>query len=223
MGQLTTTTGLHLTQNKTSNSFWYADYALFKFIFRDDILIYSYLRSHSYIKYNLLKRQFSYKIEITQFCIYRFKKLTILSLQLIYLKKCISKKKLHFFVSNLLTNIKKVISLANSFFLVSYKVGKPNAKFFALRITSLLEKRIKFRSKTVKNLLTTSSFLGVRVRCKGRLNFVDRARQDQLVIGSVPLQTFNANIDYGLAIANTKKGLQSVKVWIFTNFNKIEK
>ena len=53
MGQLTTTTGLHLTQNKTSNSFWYADYALFKFIFRDDILIYSYLRSHSYIKYNI--------------------------------------------------------------------------------------------------------------------------------------------------------------------------
>jgi small subunit ribosomal protein S3 len=223
MGQLTTTTGLHLTQNKTSNSFWYADYYLFRFVFRDDIIIYSYLRSYSSIKYNILKRDFLYKIEISQFCVYRVKKLIILSLQLIYLKRQISKKQLHFFVINLLTNIKKIISVTKNFFLISYKVGRQNAKFFALRISSLLEKRIKFRSKTVKNLLTKTRFLGIRVRCKGRLNFVDRARQDQLVVGSVPLQTFNANIDYGLAIANTKKGLQSIKVWIFTNLNKKNK
>lgn len=219
MGQLTNTIGLHLTQNKTSNSFWYADYYLFKYIFREDILIYSYLRSYSYIKYNVLKRQFSYKIEITQFCVYRLKKLTILSLQLTYLKKKILKKDLRFFVATLVTNLTNILNKTKHFFLVSYKAGKPNAKFFALRISSLLEKRIKFRSKTVKMLLQNSTFLGIRVRCKGRLNFVDRARQDQIVIGSVPLQTFKARIDYGLAIANTKKGLQSVKVWVFTKFN----
>lgn len=217
MGQLTNTTGLHLAQNKTSNSFWYADYYLFKFVFRDDILIYLYLRSQSSIKYNTLKRQFLYKIEITQFCIYRLKKLIILSLKLIYLKKKLFKKDLRFFVLNLLTNLKHVISQVGTFFLISYKAGKLTAKFFALRISSLLEKRIKFRSKTVKTLLQKSNFLGIRVRCKGRLNFVDRARQDQIVIGSVPLQTFKAKIDYSSAIANTKKGLQSVKVWIFTN------
>jgi small subunit ribosomal protein S3 len=223
MGQLTNTTGLHLTHNKTSNSFWYADYSLFRYIFKDDTLIYLYLRSYSAIKYNLLKRQFSYKIEITQFCIYRLKKLIILSLQLIYLKKKILKKDLRFFVSNLLKNLKNIFYNTETFFLISYKAGKQNAKFFALQISSLLEKRIKFRSKTVKNLLQTSKFLGIRVRCKGRLNFVDRARQDQIVFGSVPLQTLKAKIDYGMAISNTKKGLQSVKVWVFKNSSKIHK
>jgi small subunit ribosomal protein S3 len=217
MGQLTTTTGLHLMQTKTTNSFWYADYQLFKFIFREDLLIYSYLRSYSYIKYNLLKRQFSYKIEITQFCLYRLKKLIILSLQLIYLKKHVLKKDLYSFIAALITNLKKIVYQNNNLVFISYKVGQPNAKFFALRISSLLEKRIKFRSKTVKILLKNTTFRGIRVRCKGRLNFVDRARQDQIVMGSVPLQTFKAKIDYGLAIANTKKGLQSIKVWIFKN------
>jgi hypothetical protein len=52
MGQLANTTGLHLTQNKHSNSFWYSDYYLYRFISREDFLIYLYLRSSSsiYIK-----------------------------------------------------------------------------------------------------------------------------------------------------------------------------
>jgi ribosomal protein S3 len=108
--------------------------------------------------------------------------------------------------------------MKNNFFL-SYKVGKHNAKFNAFRIATLLEKRIKFRSKVIKNLIKNTNSLGIRVICKGRLNFVDRARKDQISIGSVPLQVFDANIDYSVVVANTKKGLQSIKIWIF-NSNK---
>lgn len=217
MGQLSNTIGLHLVQTKTSNSFWYADYCLYSLILREDIIIYSYLRAQLNTKYNLLKRQFFYKIEITQFCIYRARKVIILSLHLIYLKKKSFKKDISFFIVNLLTKLPQIVYPAKSFFLLSYKIGKPNAKFFALRIGLLLEKRVKFRSKTVNELLKKSPFLGIRVRCKGRLNFVDRARRDQIVLGSVPLQSFQAIIDYGCAIANTKKGLQSIKVWVFLN------
>ena len=40
------------------------------------------------------------------------------------------------------------------------------------------------------------------------------AKVDKLYLGSVPLQSFNLSISYGLVIANTFKGLQSIKVWI---------
>ena len=41
------------------------------------------------------------------------------------------------------------------------------------------------------------------------------ARNDSMYLGSVPFQSFNLSIDYSLAIANTVKGLQSIKVWVY--------
>ena len=86
----------------------------------------------------------------------------------------------------------------------------------ALRIVTLIEKRIKFRSKVVKTLLKNvkKGCKGVYVQCTGRINNVDMAKSDKLYIGSVPLQSISANIDYSLVIANTVKGLQSIKVWV---------
>ena len=40
------------------------------------------------------------------------------------------------------------------------------------------------------------------------------AKVDKLYLGSIPLQSLDLSISYGLVIANTFKGLQSVKVWI---------
>ncbi|MCL5271595.1 MAG: hypothetical protein M1457_13815, partial [bacterium] len=43
--------------------------------------------------------------------------------------------------------------------------------------------------------------------------------------GRVPLHTLRANIDYGLAEANTKFGLIGIKVWIFKGevFKEVKK
>jgi small subunit ribosomal protein S3 len=86
----------------------------------------------------------------------------------------------------------------------------------AFKIACLIEKRIKFRSKIVKTLLKNvkKCCKGIYVQCTGRINNVDMAKSDKLYIGSVPLQSINANIDYSLVIANTAKGLQSIKVWV---------
>jgi ribosomal protein S3 len=213
MGQLANTTGLHLMQNKHSNSFWYSDYYLYRFICREDFLIYLYLRSCSSIKYNMLKRQHLYKIEILQFCIYRAKNLIILNLHLICSKKKFNKE-LNSFALNLLSNLRNILLTTKNFFFLSYKKKRKNAKFVAVLIGLLIEKRIRFRSNVIRSLLNNLSFFGVRVKCKGRLNLVDRARKDQIVVGSVPLQTLKAYIDYGFVVVNTKKGLQSLKVWI---------
>jgi small subunit ribosomal protein S3 len=77
-----------------------------------------------------------------------------------------------------------------------------------------LEKRVRFESKTIRMLIKKISCTGIRILCKGRLNFRDRAKKSQIAFGSIPLQTIKANIDYSCIIANTAKGLQSIKVWI---------
>ena len=49
----------------------------------------------------------------------------------------------------------------------------------------------------------------------GRLNGAEIARTEWYREGRVPLHTFRADIDYGLAEARTTYGVIGVKVWIF--------
>ena len=60
-----------------------------------------------------------------------------------------------------------------------------------------------------------SGALGVKVRVSGRLNGSEIARTEWYREGRVPLHTFRADIDYGLAEAQTTYGVIGVKVWIF--------
>jgi small subunit ribosomal protein S3 len=128
--------------------------------------------------------------------------------------KQLKKSDFPFFIKKLLIRLKNFFNYKNNRFVTYYKVGKNTALFVALRVATLLEKRIRFQSQMVKKIISQLNVTGVRISCKGRLNFVDRATKAQISFGSVPLQTIKANIDYGLIVANTKKGLQSVKVWI---------
>jgi small subunit ribosomal protein S3 len=60
-----------------------------------------------------------------------------------------------------------------------------------------------------------SGALGVKVRVSGRLNGSEIARTESSREGRVPLHTFRAEIDYGLAESRTTYGVIGVKVWIF--------
>jgi ribosomal protein S3 len=60
-----------------------------------------------------------------------------------------------------------------------------------------------------------SGALGVKVRMSGRLNGSEIARTEWYREGRVPLHTFRADIDYGLAEAHTTYGVIGIKVWIF--------
>lgn len=216
MGQITNVVSLHLLKNKSSNSFWYADYNFFSLLFKRDFLIYYYLRSQTNLKYNVLKRKHFYQIEILKSYIYRTQRCIILNLKLAYLKiECSKKKDIRQFIKYLLFSMRELFDYKTHSFLISYKIGKLTANFAALQIGTLLEKRITFKSKVIEKYIKKIVSCGIRVSCKGRLNFVDRAKKDKIIFGSVPLQTISANIDYGFIVANTPKGLQSIKVWIF--------
>jgi small subunit ribosomal protein S3 len=85
------------------------------------------------------------------------------------------------------------------------------------KIARLIENRVRFRSFLIKNLInqTFEACSGIKVSCKGRLNGADMASSDFITVGSIPFQTLKAKIDYGFSVANTPKGLQSIKVWVY--------
>jgi small subunit ribosomal protein S3 len=55
---------------------------------------------------------------------------------------------------------------------------------------------------------------GIKVQISGRVGGAEMARSEMFKEGRTPLHTFRADIDYALAIANTKVGCLGIKVWI---------
>jgi small subunit ribosomal protein S3 len=56
---------------------------------------------------------------------------------------------------------------------------------------------------------------GIRIEVAGRLNGAEMSRREKVILGSVPLHTLRADIDYALAKAKTPAGIIGVKVWIY--------
>ena len=56
---------------------------------------------------------------------------------------------------------------------------------------------------------------GIRIQSSGRLGGAEIARREWYREGRVPLHTLRADIDYGLAEAQTTYGVIGVKCWIF--------
>jgi len=56
---------------------------------------------------------------------------------------------------------------------------------------------------------------GIKIICKGRLGGAEMSRREMQIMGSIPLQTLQANVDYGYAISRTTYGVIGVRVWIY--------
>ena len=56
---------------------------------------------------------------------------------------------------------------------------------------------------------------GVKITCGGRLAGSEIARSETQKMGSVPLHTLDADVDYGTATARTTYGAIGIKVWIY--------
>jgi len=99
------------------------------------------------------------------------------------------------------------------------EIRKPevDAQLVAEGIAQQIERRVMFRRAMKRAVMNTmrSGALGVKVRVSGRLNGSEIARTEWSREGRIPLHTFRAEIDYGLAEAHTTYGVIGVKVWIF--------
>jgi small subunit ribosomal protein S3 len=83
-------------------------------------------------------------------------------------------------------------------------------------IAGQLEKRSSFRRTLKKALENTmeAGAKGVRVQLAGRLAGAEMARTESGMLGSIPLSTLRARVEYGFTEARTAQGNIGVKVWI---------
>lgn len=99
------------------------------------------------------------------------------------------------------------------------EIRKPelDALLVAESVAQQLQRRIMFR-RAMKRAVSNSMRLGaqgIKIKVGGRLNGAEIARSEWYHEGRVPLHTLRADIDYGVAVANTTYGVIGVKVWIF--------
>jgi len=92
-----------------------------------------------------------------------------------------------------------------------------DAAVVAYSIVEALEKRMPFRramKMTKDKVMAVRGVKGVRIVVTGRLNGAEMARREEVKDGSIPLQTFRADVDYAMERANLPYGVLGIKVWI---------
>ena len=99
------------------------------------------------------------------------------------------------------------------------------AQLVAEDIAEQLAKRASFR-RTMKRAMEQTmeaGAKGIKVQLAGRLGGAEMARREKQAMGSIPLSTLRAKIDYGFAEAKTAQGHLGVQVWIHQGmFHEVE-
>ncbi len=100
---------------------------------------------------------------------------------------------------------------------IEIKEAALDAKLVGENIAQQLKKRSGHRRimKMACETAMNAGALGVKVICGGRLSGSEIARSEVQKLGSIPLQTLDANVDYAKSTARTTYGAIGIKVWIY--------
>jgi small subunit ribosomal protein S3 len=93
-----------------------------------------------------------------------------------------------------------------------------DAAVVAFQVADGLEKRMPFRrviKQTLDKVMAVRGVKGARIVVAGRLNGAEMARTEEVKRGSIPLQTFRADIDFARERARLPYGTLGIKVWIY--------
>jgi small subunit ribosomal protein S3 len=99
------------------------------------------------------------------------------------------------------------------------------AKLIAEAVAEQLVKRASFR-RVVKmrcEAAMQAGGKGVRIQISGRLGGAELSRVMAMRLGSLPLSTLQAHIDYGTAEAMTTYGVIGVKCWVYKGLYTTER
>ncbi len=115
------------------------------------------------------------------------------------------------FRNNLVKNLFPVFSL----FLSSL-----DPTIFLEEVAKIFKKTRNYRSiieslRSSLQLISSSKCLGIRIAIYGKLSGKNRARNEFLDIGRVPVQQFSSRINYSMAQAQSKTGAFGLKIWVF--------
>ncbi|MCE9517486.1 30S ribosomal protein S3 [Candidatus Nomurabacteria bacterium] len=103
-----------------------------------------------------------------------------------------------------------------------------DAAIVACMIAEGLEKRLPYRrvmKQMIEKVMGARGVKGARIYLGGRLAGSEIARSEQIKRGSIPLQTFRADVDFAREKAHMTYGDIGIKVWIYRGevFNDIKK
>lgn len=120
-------------------------------------------------------------------------------------------------VTEVKNELEKIVGMPVRINIEEVKRPELAAKLVAENIARQLERRINFRRATKMSAQNTmnAGAKGIRIQVSGRLNGAEMSRREKVSLGSVPLHTLRADIDYHMARAKTPAGIIGVKVWIY--------
>jgi small subunit ribosomal protein S3 len=93
-----------------------------------------------------------------------------------------------------------------------------DAAIVAYSVAEAIERRMPFRrilKSTIEKVMAVRGVKGVRIFLGGRLGGAEIARTENMKKGSIPLQTFRADVDFAREKAHMTYGDIGIKVWIY--------
>jgi small subunit ribosomal protein S3 len=115
---------------------------------------------------------------------------------------------------------KKNVAIPEDFKFDILEVTNPDADaaIVSCTIAEGLEKRLPYRrvmKQTIEKVMAARGVKGARIYIGGRLGGAEIARSEQIKRGSIPLQTFRADVDFAREKAHMSYGDIGIKVWIY--------
>ena len=128
-------------------------------------------------------------------------------------------------VDKLRESLEDLIDRKVSINIIEIKKPELNAQLVAEGIREQLKRRSAFRRlmKQTCETAMAAGAKGIKVICSGRLGGAELARTESKIMGSIPLHTLQADVDYGLAVAETTYGAIGIKVWVYRGMFENEK
>ncbi|MGB4192195.1 MAG: 30S ribosomal protein S3 [Rickettsiales bacterium] len=202
MGQKVNPIGFRIGINQQSESIWYAEKEYATQLHED-------LKIRDYIKKSLAQAGIS-RVEIE-----RLVKKIVITIHTAKPGVVIGRKGGD--IEKIKSHLTKLSNCDIHLNIVEVRKPETNAVLVAESVAQQLEKRVSFRRAMKKSMQSALRFgaLGIRINCAGRLGGAEIARTEWYREGRVPLHTLRANIEYGIARANTTYGVIGVKVWIY--------
>jgi small subunit ribosomal protein S3 len=120
-------------------------------------------------------------------------------------------------VDKLKERLEDLIDRRVSVNIVEIKNPDLDARLVGQSIAEQLKKRSSFRRvmKQKCEAAMATGARGVKIICSGRLGGAEMARVETQMLGSIPLQTLQAEVDYAVSTAVTTYGSIGIKVWVY--------
>lgn len=210
MGQKVNPISMRLQLNKNWASKWYADKQQYTDFLRQDLTIRKMVNDSLGSKAAINRMEISRTANLVTVTIYTAKAGIVIG-------------KGGNGATMLKTAIEKITKSAVRVNIEELKKPELYAKLTAENIAHQLERRMNFR-RAIKSAAASTmraGALGVRIEVAGRLNGADMSRREKEALGSVPLHTIRADIDFAFVPSFTPAGIIGVKVWIYKGERKI--